>query len=105
MVPMGSQQYRGVEWGLLGVHWGPCNGRGPHLVLRREPQGSSPVLTWVSGVYAVSNRESGLDLCGGKELCYPIELSKGFQDSRQVEFGAWGSFRISNQGTSTPFML
>ena len=105
MVPMGYQEYYGVVRGLWGLHWDLCNGRGPHLVLRREPQGSSPVLTWVSGVYAVSNRESGFDLCGGKELCYPIELSKGFQDSRQVDFGAWGSFRISNRGTSTPFML
>ena len=105
MVPMGSQQYRGVEWGPLGVHWGPCNGRGPHLVLRREPQGSSPVLTWVSGVYAVSNRESSLDVCGGMEICFPLELSQGFQASRLVEIVTWASFLISNWGIRTPFVL
>ena len=48
MVPMGSQGYCGVGRGLSGLQWGRCNGRGPHLELRREPQGSSPVLTWVS---------------------------------------------------------
>ena len=49
MVPMGSQEYCVVARGLWGLHWGLCNGRGPHLELRRYPQGSSPVLTWVSG--------------------------------------------------------
>ena len=46
-VPMGSQEYCGVGRGLMGLHWGQCKGRGPHLELRREPQGSSPVLTWL----------------------------------------------------------
>ena len=68
MVPKGSQEYCGDGRGLSGLHWGRCNGRGPHLELRWEPQGSSPVLMWVWCVYAVSNRESGLDLCGGMEL-------------------------------------
>ena len=49
MVPMGSQEYCGVGRGLLGFHWGWCNGRGPHLELRWEPQGSSPILMWVLG--------------------------------------------------------
>ena len=49
MVPMGSQEYFEVGRGLLGLHWGRCNGRGPHLELRPERQVSSPVLTWVSG--------------------------------------------------------
>ena len=48
-VPMGSQEYCGVGRGLSVLHWVWCVGRGPHLELRREPQGSSPVLTWVSG--------------------------------------------------------
>ena len=105
MVPMGSQEYFGVGRGLLGLHWGRSNGKGPLLELRQEPQVSSPVLTWVSDVYAISNRESGLNLCGGMELCFPLELSKGFQASRRVEFGTWGSLPISNQGIRTPFML
>ena len=43
-VPMGSQEYCGVDSGFSGLHWVWCNGRGPHLELRREPQGFSPVL-------------------------------------------------------------
>ena len=81
-MPMGSQKYCDVGRGLSGLHWVWCNGRGPHLELRREPQGSSPVLTWVSGCVTVSNRESGLDVCGGMELCFSLELSKRFQASR-----------------------
>ena len=49
MVPMGSQVYCGVWRELLGLHWDRCNGLGPHLELRWEPQGLSPDLTWVSG--------------------------------------------------------
>ena len=56
-------------------------------------------------VYAISNRESGLDECEGIELCFPLEWSKGFQASSWVEFGTWGSFLISNQGIGTPFVL
>ena len=48
-VPMGNQEYCGVGRGLSGLHWVWSNGRGPHPELKREPQGSSPVLTWVSG--------------------------------------------------------
>ena len=48
MMPKGSQEYCGDGRGLSGLHWGRCNGRGPHLELRWEPQGSSPVLMWVS---------------------------------------------------------
>ena len=56
-------------------------------------------------MYAVSNRESGLKVCGGMELCFPLEFSQGFQASRRVDFGTCGSFRISNRGIRTPFML
>ena len=49
MVPMRSQESFRVVRGLSGFLWGRCNGRGPHLQLRREPQGSSPVLTWILG--------------------------------------------------------
>ena len=104
-VPMGSQEYCCVGRGLLGLHWVWCNGRVPHLELRWEPQVSSPVLTWSRAVYAVSNRGSGLDVCGGMELCFPLELSMGFQASRGIEFGTWGSSWISNWGIRTPFLL
>ena len=49
MVSMGNQKYFGVGRGLSGLHWGWCNERRPLLELRQEPQGSSPVLMWVSG--------------------------------------------------------
>ena len=48
-MPMRSQGYCGDGRGLSGLHWVWCNERGPHLELRREPQGSSSVLMWVSG--------------------------------------------------------
>ena len=48
-VPMGNQVYCGVGRGLLVLHCVWCDGRGPHLELTRESQGSSPVLMWVSG--------------------------------------------------------
>ena len=38
-----------VARGLLGFLCSRCLSRGPHLELRREPQGSSPELTWISG--------------------------------------------------------
>ena len=48
-VPMGSKEYCEVGRVLSGIHWSRYNGRGPHLELSWESQGSSPVLTWVSG--------------------------------------------------------
>ena len=49
MVPMGSQEYFGFGRGTSGLHWGRCNGRGPHLELRREPQDSCHILTTILG--------------------------------------------------------
>ena len=48
-VPLRNQGYCGVGRGLSGLHWVWCNGRGPHLELRQEPQGSSTFLTWIAG--------------------------------------------------------
>ena len=99
---MRSQEYCGVGSGLSGLHWVWCNGRGPQLEFRWESNGSSPTLTWYRAVYVVSNRESGLDVCEGMELYFPLELSKGFQASCRVEFGTWVSFRIRNQVSELP---
>ena len=44
-------------------------------------------------------------MCGSMELCFPLELSKGFQASRGVECWTWGSFPIINWGIRTPFMF
>ena len=42
MVPLRSHGFCGVGRGHSGHHWVWYNARGPHLVLRKEPQGSSP---------------------------------------------------------------
>ena len=41
-MPMRSQGYCGDGSGLSGLLCVWCNGRGPHLELRQEPQGSAP---------------------------------------------------------------
>ena len=48
-LPLRSQGYCGVGRGLSGLHWVWCNGRGPHLEGRQEPQASSPFLTPIAG--------------------------------------------------------
>ena len=48
-VPIRSQGYCAVGRGLSRLHWVWCNGRGPLLQLRREPQGSSPFMTLITG--------------------------------------------------------
>ena len=49
MVPLRSHGFCGVGRGHSGHHWVWYNARGPHLVLRKEPQGSSPFQTPISG--------------------------------------------------------
>ena len=44
-MPLRSQGYCGVGRALSGLHWVWCNGRGPHLQLKQEPQASSPLKT------------------------------------------------------------
>ena len=48
-MPLRSQGYCGVGRGLSGLLWVWCNGRGPHLKFRQEPQGSAPFLTPIPG--------------------------------------------------------
>ena len=55
-MPLRSQGYCGVGRGLLELHWVWCNGRGPHLELRQEPQGTSPFLTSISESLQCWNR-------------------------------------------------
>ena len=40
-MPLRSQGYCGAGTRLLGLHWVSCNGRGPNLEWRQEPQRSS----------------------------------------------------------------
>ena len=48
-MPLRSQGYYGAGRGLSGLHWVCCNGRGPNLEIRKEPQGSSPFRTQIAG--------------------------------------------------------
>ena len=76
-MPLRSQGYCGVLRGLSGLHWVWCNGRGPRLELRQEPQVSSPLLIPPQAPCRVGAGESGLDLCGVMELRLPLELFAG----------------------------
>ena len=51
-----------------------CQVLGPHLELRPQAQGSSPLLTWISGSSGISTGESGLDSCGDTQVHFPLEL-------------------------------
>ena len=48
VLPQKSQVLMRVTRGLLGFLSSQCRGLGPHLELSLEPQGSFPVLTWIS---------------------------------------------------------
>ena len=68
-----------------------CRGQGPHLELRPEPQGSSPVLTWISGFLWSFNSGASprlaqtwcqtckCNLLSSKKssVMLPVELTKG----------------------------
>ena len=75
-MPMGRQEYCAVLRGFSGVHWVWCNGRGPHLELRWEPQGSSPFLTLITGSLQSWNRrvKPSLVLRNGTPLASPVVL-------------------------------
>ena len=49
VLPQESQVSIRVERVLSGFLCSRCKGKGPHLKLTLEPQGSSPVLTWIFG--------------------------------------------------------
>jgi len=104
MVPMGSQVSFHVVRGLLGFLWGQCNGRGPHLQLRWEPQDSSPFLTWILGCVCSFKQgvRSRLRLRHGTLLSSP---QKSSQASSRVDLGTWGFSRIWKWGISPPFGL
>ena len=77
MVPLRSQGTCGGGRGLSGLHWGWCIGRGPHLPLRQEPQGSSDFRLRWQGPCRLGTGESGLVLGRGMELRLPLEMSPG----------------------------
>ena len=55
-MPLRSLVYCEFGRGFLGLHWVWCNGRGPHLELRQEPQDSFPFLTSITGSLPRWNR-------------------------------------------------
>ena len=88
-MPIRSQGYCGVGRGLLGLLWVWCNGRGPHLELRQEPQGSASNflaldLTWIAGSLLSGSGDSDLVFCGGMELRLPLKLFKDDTTFRAV---------------------
>ena len=88
-VPLRSQGYCGFGRGLLGLLWVWCNGRGPHLELRQEPQGSASNflaldLTWIAGSLLSGSGDSDLVFCGGMELRLPLKLFKDDTTFRAV---------------------
>src|SRR5574341_1525934 len=50
------------RWGLSGLHWVWCIGRGPHLQLRQEPQGPSDFRLRSQGPCRLGTGESVLVL-------------------------------------------
>ena len=77
VLPQECQVSIRVVRGLLGFLSSQCRGIGPHLELNSEPQGSSSVLTWISGFLWRFNRGSeASSQCGDMELCFPLEVSK-----------------------------
>ena len=56
VLPQESQVSIRVERVLSGFLCSRCKGKGPHLNLSLQPQGSSPVLTWISGFLWRFNR-------------------------------------------------
>ena len=56
VLPQESQVSIRVERVLSGFLCSRCKGKGPHLNLSLQPQGSSPVLTWISGFLWSFNR-------------------------------------------------
>ena len=59
---LGEARETGGGRGLSGLHWAWCIGRGPHLQLRQEPQGTSDFRLRSQGPCRLGTGESGLVL-------------------------------------------
>ena len=113
-VPLRSQGYCGVGRGLSGLHWLWCNGRGPHLQLRQEPQGSSQFLTPITGSLQIWDRrvrprlgltppmrihlkflrETGLILRCDRKVGNPFQTKQGNRPSRRDQEWRRGSDEV-----------
>ena len=74
VLPHKSQISMCVVMSLSGFLSSRSQGLVPHLELRREPQYSSPVLTWISEFLWSFKGQSGLILCEDMEVHFPLEL-------------------------------
>ena len=74
MLPQETQVSMWVARSYLGFLSSRCQAQGSHLELRPEPQGSYPVLTWISGFLGRFNRLVRLVCCGDMQFCIPHEL-------------------------------
>ena len=90
MLPQESAESMRVVRGLSGFLSSRCRFLSPHQELRQQPQGSSPVLTWIWGSSEFSTRESGLISCGNMQVRFPLELEKHCQASSRVDIGIGG---------------
>ena len=108
--PQESQVSIRVARGLLGFLSSRCRGIGPHLQLRPEPQGSSPVLAWISGFLWSLNR--GFRPClmgrhgtplpsrGVKEVsCFLSSGHRGLGLFLEVPQGCHTSLRVLSQSS------
>ena len=90
--------------GPLGIPLQSVRGIGPHLELRLEPQGASPVLTWISGFLWSFNRGVRPRLMW-RHGNLPLEISKRCQASCRGNTGFWGFFSRCHPAVTPPFMF
>ena len=102
MVPMGSQESFGVVRALSGFLWGRCNGRGPHLQLRREPQGSSPVLTWISGCVQFQTGSQVSTCVEAWNSAFLSSCQRGFRPPVELNWGPGAFLEIATGLSDLP---
>ena len=82
-----------------------CLQTGPCAEFSRWTQCSSLASQGSQDSYQASPRESGLVWGRGMELCFPLELSKGYQASCRVQAGNLGFLKRISMGVRPPIML
>src|SRR5574340_1479760 len=87
---------------LSGLHWVWGIGRGPHLQVRQEPQGTSDFRLRWQGACRLGTGESGLVLGRGMELRWPLEVYPGREATCRAVFGTWGFFRTMHGRVNAP---
>ena len=86
VVPLGGPVSRRVSRGPMGFLFSRCQGRGPHLDLSPEPQGSSPGPICILGSSGAFTGESDLISPGAMQVHYPLELEKQCQSSCRIDY-------------------